>query len=59
MEKIMSKATMHNSEASFDVRELKDELSEEELKNISGGKANFQDFQVVKKVDKSSPALFQ
>jgi bacteriocin-like protein len=37
MEKIMSKTTMHNSEASLEVHELKHELSEAELNHVSGG----------------------
>ena len=37
MEKIMT--TMHNSEASIEVPELKGVLSEEELKNVFGGRA--------------------
>jgi type VI protein secretion system component Hcp len=41
MEKIMSKTTMHNSKASLEVRELKDELSGEQLEKVSGGKASF------------------
>jgi len=35
--------TMHNSEASLEVHELKNELGEEELKNVFGGKASFHD----------------
>jgi hypothetical protein len=33
----MSKATMHNSEASSEVHELKDQLSEEKLQKACGG----------------------
>jgi len=55
MEKIMT--TTHNSEASLEVRELKDELSEKELKNVFGGKASFNDFNFTHHVDKASPVL--
>ena len=34
----MSKITLRNVKASVEVRELKDELSEAELKTVSGGK---------------------
>jgi hypothetical protein len=37
MEKTMSKTTMHNSEASLEFRDLRDGLSDEELKKVSGG----------------------
>jgi hypothetical protein len=37
MEKTMSKTTMHNSEASLEFRDLRDGLSDEELKTVSGG----------------------
>ena len=53
----MSKNTMHNSEASPEVHELKHELSKEELKNVFGGKASFNDFSFVHHVDKASPVL--
>jgi bacteriocin-like protein len=33
----MSKTTMHNSEASLEFRDLRDGLSDEELKKVSGG----------------------
>jgi hypothetical protein len=33
----MSKTTAHNSKASRGVRELRDELSEDELKKVPGG----------------------
>ena len=33
----MSKTTMHNSEASLEVHELKHELNEDELNHVSGG----------------------
>ena len=33
----MSKTTMHNSEASLEVRDLRDGLSDEKLKKVSGG----------------------
>jgi bacteriocin-like protein len=36
--KIMSKTTLRNVKASVEVRELKNELSEAELKTVSGGK---------------------
>jgi type VI protein secretion system component Hcp len=54
MEKVMT--TMHNSD-SLEVRELKDELSEKELKNVFGGKASFNDFNFTHQVDKASPVL--
>jgi type VI protein secretion system component Hcp len=50
--KIMT--TTHNSEASPEVRELKDE----ELENVFGGKASFNDFNFTHHVDKASPVLF-
>ena len=37
MESIMSTATMHNFESRPEVRELRDELREEELQKVSGG----------------------
>jgi hypothetical protein len=65
MEKIMSKTPMHNSEASFEVRELKDELSGEQLQKVSGGNpsgpgessVSFHDFSFTHHVDKASPVL--
>ena len=51
--------TMHNSEASLEVRELKHELSEEELKNVFGGKATFHDLSYTHLLDKASPVLMQ
>jgi hypothetical protein len=36
MEKTMSKSAMHNSEASLEFRDLRDGLSDEELKKVSG-----------------------
>jgi len=33
----MNETTMNNFKASLEVRELKDELSEKELKKVSGG----------------------
>jgi type VI protein secretion system component Hcp len=54
--KIMT--TMHNSEASLEVRELKHELSEE-LKNVFGGKATFHDLSFTHLLDKASPVLMQ
>jgi type VI protein secretion system component Hcp len=59
MEKTMSKNTMHNSEASLEVHEFKDELSEEELKNVFGGKATFHDLSFMHQLDKASPVLMQ
>ena len=56
MEKIMT--TMHNSD-SLEVRELKDELSEKELKNVFGGKASFHDLSFTHRLDKASPVLMQ
>ena len=53
MEKIMT--TTHKSEASSEVRELKDE----ELENVFGGKAAFHDLSFTHKLDKASPVLFQ
>ena len=55
----MSKTTMHNSEASLEVHELKHELGEEELKNVFGGKASFNDLSFVHLTDKASPVLMQ
>jgi bacteriocin-like protein len=54
MEKIMSK---HNSEARREVHEPKDELSEAELKTISGGRVMHGDLQVQKYLDKASIIL--
>jgi len=53
--------TMHNSEASLEVHELKDELGEEELKNVFGGKASFHvhDLSFTHRLDKASPVLMQ
>ena len=51
--------TMHNSEASLEVHELKDELSETELKNVFGGKASFNDLSLTHRLDKASPLLMQ
>jgi hypothetical protein len=39
METTMRKNTVHNSKASLGVRELKDELSEEQLQTVFGGRA--------------------
>jgi hypothetical protein len=39
METTMSKNTVHNSKASLGVHELKDELSEEQLQTVFGGRA--------------------
>ncbi len=41
--------------ASPEVAESKDELSEDALEAVSGGKVSIQDFHFVKKVDKASP----
>jgi type VI protein secretion system component Hcp len=66
MEKIMSKTTMHNSKASLEVRELKDELSGEQLEKVSGGEASFKvsggeasfhDFNFTHLLDAASPKL--
>ena len=46
---------MHNSKASIEVRELKDEL----LQTVFGGKASFNDFNFTHHVDKASPVLMQ
>ena len=51
--------TMHNSEASLEVHELKNELGEEELKNVFGGKASFHDLSFTHRLDKASPVLMQ
>ena len=53
----MSKTTMHNSEASLEVRKLKDELSDTELNTVSGGRAMLGDIVIVKYLDKASPKL--
>ena len=53
----MSKTTMQNSKASLEVRELKGELSEEQLQKVYGGKASFHDLNFVHKLDKASPVL--
>jgi bacteriocin-like protein len=37
MEKTMSKNWMHNFKPSVEVRELREELSEEDLEKVSGG----------------------
>jgi hypothetical protein len=55
--KIMSKTTMHNSEAHHEVHEPR-ELSEAELEMVSGGTVRNQDIHVVKVLDKASPILF-
>ena len=49
--------TMHNFEASLEVRKLKDELSETELNTVSGGRAMLGDIVIVKYLDKASPKL--
>ena len=53
----MNKTTQRNVKASVEVRELKDELSEAELKMVSGGKGRVQheDLHIVKYFDKASP----
>jgi len=38
---IMSKETMHNSEANIEVRKLKDELRDDELDVVTGGMLTF------------------
>ncbi len=50
---------MQNSKASLEVRELKDELSEEQLQKVYGGKASFHDLNFVHKLDKASPVLMR
>jgi bacteriocin-like protein len=50
----MSKITLRNVKASIEVRELKDELNEAELKTVSGGKISMQDVHFVKHLDKAS-----
>ena len=55
----MSKTTMNNFKATLE--QLKDELSEEELKKVSGGKPGkviHQDLQCQKFLDKASVILF-
>jgi bacteriocin-like protein len=54
----MNKTTLRNVKASVEVREVKDELSEAELKTISGGRVMHGDFAIVKYIDKASPKLF-
>ena len=53
----MNKTTLRNVKDSVEVRELKDELSEAELKMVSGGKGRVQheDLHIVKYFDKASP----
>ena len=41
------------------LRELKEELSEEQLQKVYGGKASFHDLNFVHKQDKASPVLMQ
>ena len=55
----MSKNTMQNSKARPRVRELKEELSDEQLQKVYGGKASFHDLNFVHKMDKASPVLMQ
>ena len=50
----MSKITLRNVKASVKVRELQDELSEAELKTISGGRVMHGDIAIVKYIDKAS-----
>jgi type VI protein secretion system component Hcp len=52
MEKVM---TTTSPETSPEVRELRDE----ELENVFGGKASFNDISFTHKLDKASPVLFQ
>ena len=54
----MSKTTLRNVKASVEVRELQDELSEVELKTVSGGRVMHGDFAIVKYLDKASPKFF-
>ena len=53
----MNKPTPRNFKTSVEVREPKDELSEAELRTVSGGQARMQDFHIVKYLDKASPKL--
>jgi bacteriocin-like protein len=53
----MSKTTLHNVKANVEVRELKDELSEAELKTVSGGKVSVSDFSITKYLDRASTTL--
>ena len=53
----MSETTRRSVKASVEVRELKDELSEAELKTISGGKVTVQDISITKFVDRASADL--
>jgi bacteriocin-like protein len=57
MEKIMSQITPRNFKASVEVRELKDELSEAELKTVSGGKVRPGELSFGHMYDKASPVL--
>jgi bacteriocin-like protein len=54
----MNKTTLRNVKASVEVRELKDELSEAELKTVSGGEVMHADIAIVKLLDKASPYIF-
>jgi bacteriocin-like protein len=58
MEKIMTKTTLLKVKTSVEASELKDELSEAELKTVSGGKVMHGDLQVQKYLDKASIILF-
>ena len=54
----MSKTTPRDVKTSVEAREPKDELSEAELRTVSGGQVRMQDFHIVKYLDKASPKLF-
>jgi type VI protein secretion system component Hcp len=54
---IMNKSTSRNVKTSVEVREPQDELSEAELRTVSGGQA-MHDFHIGKYLDKASPKLF-
>ncbi len=55
----MSKPTLRNVKAAVEVRELKDELIEDELKTVSGGeRAMHGEFVIVKLLDQASPKIF-
>ena len=55
----MNKTTLRNVKASVEVREVKDELSEAELKTISGGRVMHGDFAIVRNISiRLHPSFF-
>jgi hypothetical protein len=52
----MNKTTPRSVKTSVEVREPKDELSEAELRTVSGGEHG--EFLIVKLLDQASPKLF-